>query len=76
MRASLLVLAGLTVLPIAPANATTYRCNSMGWPRFSAVHCVNFIKATHYADCAKKITDLGWTGNDAWWYCSNLGLKD
>jgi hypothetical protein len=75
MRASLLLLAGLTVLSIAPANAEPPRCNAMGWPRFSAVPCKNVLNFSNYAECANRVRAMGWTGNDSWWYCSNLGLK-
>jgi hypothetical protein len=76
MRASLLLLAGLAVLSIAPANADPPRCNAMGWPRFSAVPCKNVLNFKNYADCADKVSAMGWTGTDIWLYCSNLGLKD
>jgi hypothetical protein len=73
---TLLLLAGLTFLSIAPANADPLRCNGMGWPRFSAVPCRNYYNFANYAACADKIRAMGWRDNDVWWYCSNLGLKD
>src|SRR5690349_18275264 len=76
MRASLLLLASLTVLSIAPAKAEPLRCNVMNWPAFSAVPCRNFAKFPNYAACAQRVVELGWRSNDVWWYCSNLGLKD
>jgi hypothetical protein len=85
MRALLLLLAGLTVLSIAPANAAntnsapadagSMRCNTMGWPRFSAVPCRNVAHFASYVDCADKVRAAGWTGNDIWWYCSNIDYK-
>lgn len=75
MRASLLLLAGLTVLSIAPANAEPLRCNAMSW-RFSAVPCRNVLNFPNYAACGDKVRAMGWRENDIWWYCSNLGLKD
>jgi hypothetical protein len=85
MRALLLLLAGLTALSITPANAANAqptqadagspRCNGMGWPRFSAVPCRNLLNFANYGDCADKVRAMGWTGNDIWWYCSNVDFK-
>jgi hypothetical protein len=85
MRALLLLLAGLTVLSIAPGNAANSKstsaeassvsCNTMGWPRFSAVPCRNVVHFTSYVDCANKVLAAGWNGNDVWWYCSNIDYK-
>jgi hypothetical protein len=61
MRASLL-LAGLTVLSISSANA-------------AAVPCRNVLNFASYGDCADKVRAMGWTGNDVWWYCSDVDFK-
>jgi len=74
VRASLVLLAGLAVLSIAPANAEPLRCNAMSW-RFSAVPCRNVLNFPNYAACGDKVRAIGWRENDIWWYCSNLGLK-
>ncbi len=85
MKASLLLLAAIAALSIAPVNAAPLEssaapdrtgCNGGTWPAFSMT-CRNTVNAgTHYVDCAKKARDLGWDGNGTWWYCSSLGYKD
>jgi hypothetical protein len=76
MKASLLLLAAIAALSIAPVNAAPLKssaapartgCNGGSWPAFSTT-CRNTINAgTHYVDCTKKARDLGWDGNGIWW---------
>ncbi len=85
MKASLLIVAGLAVAvsSIAPANAgktwnnavENSRCSGTNWPMLSTHQCHDRTSYTSYVECTKKTTEIGWRSSDAWWWCSNLGLK-
>jgi hypothetical protein len=49
-------------------------CSSGIWPAFSA--CKNVFNYKTYAECHADAIKMSWRGNDIWWYCSSLGLKD
>lgn len=74
---------------IAPANADNRRmarngpaespttglgCSVGVWPAFAA--CKNVYNYQTYADCHADAIKMGWRGNDIWWYCSSIGLKN
>lgn len=89
MKASLLLLAALTVISIAPANARPLQrstdmtitsdplkgCNISAGAGFSAIPCRNYYNLKSVDECQSKLRDLGWDRNTLWWYCGNLGLN-
>jgi hypothetical protein len=85
MKASLLLVASLTVtvLSIASANAdwrntslsSPERCNVGSWPVLSAT-CRNLGKSKSYAECVEGGLKNGSRSADMWWYCSSLGFKN
>ena len=85
MKASSLFVAVLTVaiLSIAPANAERNEnnhkgCSATTWPTIAVVPCLRTGKVHYssYVECTRGATQIGWRASDAWWGCSNLGLKN
>jgi hypothetical protein len=87
MKVSFVVAVSLIVAAssIAAANADDRRmariepatgpgCTGGVWPAFAA--CKNVYNYKNYSDCHTEAIKLGWRGNDIWWYCSSLGLKN
>ena len=87
MKVSFVVAVSLVVAAssIASANADDRRtartdaatgpgCTGGVWPAFAA--CKNVYNYKTYSDCHVDAIKLGWRGNDIWWYCSSLGLKN
>ncbi|MGY2931841.1 hypothetical protein ACVWZ6_001443 [Bradyrhizobium sp. GM6.1] len=90
MKISLVFAVSLAIaaLSIASANADNRRppptggiavasgpgCGSGVWPAFGT--CKNVFKYKTYSDCHADAMKMSWRGNDIWWYCSSLGLKD
>jgi hypothetical protein len=80
MRASLLLLAGLTVLSIAPANAAP-ATKTQPWVGCSisagtySSTCRNPANYKTYNECKAAGTKVGWKDTEIAWYCSSLALK-
>lgn len=58
----------------AESPTTGLGCSVGVWPAFAA--CKNVYGYKTYSDCHSDAIKMGWRGNDIWWYCSSLGLKD
>ncbi|MBR0781653.1 hypothetical protein [Bradyrhizobium iriomotense] len=85
----LVLVVSLAAAAIAPANADDRRTSRTGpaespttglgctvgvWPAFAA--CKNVYNYKTYGDCHTDAIKMGWRGNDIWWYCSSIGLKN
>lgn len=88
MKATSLVVAGLALAILssasanaAPANATPKHtdsglgCSAINWPNLSPEPC-KMPNASNYEECRKRVIDIGWTGRDAWWFCSSVRYKN
>jgi hypothetical protein len=87
MKASVLLLAGLTILSITSANAApkaapppapkvAVACSVSGggfgtYPS----GCRNLANFKSYNECKQSGVKLGWRHEDMGWYCSGLGLQ-
>ena len=84
MKASLLLVASLTVtvLSIASANpdwrnmstSSPERCNVGSWPVLSAT-CRNLGKYKTYAECVETNHFLAWRPMEYHWYCTSLAFN-
>ena len=59
---------------LAVAAAAVPGCTGGVWPAFAA--CRNVFNFKNYSECSADAVKRGWRGNNIWWYCSSLGLKD
>jgi hypothetical protein len=73
MRASLLLLAGLSaaIISVAPAGAQDVDVKKLlAQPRTAAAW-----KALSYNECRTVVLELGWTQLDSWYACSATPRK-
>ncbi|WP_156952298.1 hypothetical protein [Bradyrhizobium sp. WSM1743] len=75
MKASVAAVAQASAM-IGPAESPTTGLGwAVGvWPAFAA--CKNVYHYKTYADSTQDAIKMGWRGNDIWWYCSSIGLKN
>lgn len=59
---------------LAATAANVPGCTGGVWPAFAA--CKNVLNYKNYSDCHADGFKRGWRGNDIWWYCSSLALKN
>jgi hypothetical protein len=83
VKASLLFIAclALAISSITPAKADKsedkWKCSVAAWPATSTAPCAKAPTGTTYADCVKWVMDKqGLRTTEAWYACSNMGLKD
>jgi hypothetical protein len=78
MRASLFLLAGLTVLSIAPANGSPDKTPWVGCSISAGTYsstCRNVANHKTYIACKEAGLKGGWRDVEVSWYCSSLALK-